>query len=130
MASPLLYRLLTYFIALVWLANGLLCKVLGLVPRHAAIVARILGPAHAGALTRLIGLAEIGVAVWLLSGVRRRECVALQIGLVAVMNALEYFLAPDLLLWGQANALFASLFIGLLYVYGFVLPRPLPASSC
>ena len=120
----LLYRTLTYLIALVWLVNGLLCKVLGLVPRHAAIVARILGPAHAGLLTRLIGLAEIGMAVWMLSGIRRRWCVLAQIGLVAVMNTLEYFLAPDLLLWGQANAVFAGLFVVLLYVYAFKLPRP------
>jgi hypothetical protein len=118
------YRLLTYLIALVWLANGLLCKVLGLVPRHAAIVARILGPAYAGPLTRLIGLAEIGLAVWIVSGLYRRRCVVSQMLLVAVMNALEAWLAPDLLLWGRANALFASLFIALLYNYEFVLPRP------
>jgi len=123
MASLLFYRTLTFLIALVWLVNGLLCKVLGLVPRHAAIVARILGLAHAGALTRLIGLAEIGMAIWVLSGVRRRWCVLAQMGLVAVMNMLEYCLAPDLLLWGRANALFASLFILLLYYYEFVLPR-------
>lgn len=123
MATPLLYRTLTYLIALVWLANGLLCKVLGLVPRHAAIVARILGPAYAGPLTRLIGLAEIGMAVWVFSGLKRRWCVLTQMGLVAVMNTLEYFLAPDLLLWGRANALFAGLFIGLLYYYEFGLPR-------
>ena len=48
-------RLITCLIALVWMANGLLCKLLMLVPRHAAIVARILGPAHASVLTRLIG---------------------------------------------------------------------------
>ena len=118
------YRVLTYLIALVWLANGLLCKVLGLVPRHAAIVARILGPAYAGPLTRLIGLAEIGMAIWLLSGLYRRWCVVAQMILVAVMNALEAWLAPDLLLWGRANAMFASLFIALLYYYEFVLPRP------
>ena len=56
-----MHRLITYLIALVWLANGLLCKVLLLVPRHAAIVARILGPTHAEVLTRLIGLSEIGM---------------------------------------------------------------------
>ena len=50
-----MHRLITYLIALVWLTNGLLCKVLMLVPRHAAIVARILGPAHASVLIRLIG---------------------------------------------------------------------------
>ncbi|RZK59333.1 MAG: hypothetical protein EOO59_07745 [Hymenobacter sp.] len=105
------------------MANGLLCKVLGLVPRHAAIVARILGPAHAGLLTRLIGVAEIGMAIWLLSGIKRRWCVLTQLGLVGAMNTLEFFMAPDLLLWGRANALFASLFILLLYYYGFVLPR-------
>ena len=50
-----MHRLITYLIALVWLTNGLLCKVLMLVPRHAAIVAGILGPAHASVLIRLIG---------------------------------------------------------------------------
>jgi hypothetical protein len=125
MAALIFHRLLTYFIALVWLANGLLCKVLNLVPRHAAIVARILGPAYAGPLTRLIGLAEIGMAIWLLSGIKRRWCVLAQMSLVAVMNTLEYVLAPDLLLWGRANALFASLFIGLLYYYEFGRPRSL-----
>jgi hypothetical protein len=124
MAPSLLYRSLTYLIALVWLANGLLCKVMGLVPRHEAIVARILGPAYAGPLTRLIGLAEIGMAVWLLSGIKRRWCVLAQMALVATMNTLEYVLAPDLLLWGRTNALFAGLFVGLLYYYEFVLPRP------
>jgi hypothetical protein len=118
------YRSLTYLITLVWLANGLLCKVLGLVPRHAAIVARILGPTYAGPLTRLIGLAEIGMAIWMVSGLYRRWCVVAQILLVAVMNTLEAWLAPDLLLWGRANALFASLFIALLYYYEFILPRP------
>ena len=118
------YRSLTYLITLVWLINGLLCKVLGLVPRHAAIVARILGPAYAGPLTRLIGLAEIGMAIWMVSGLYRRWCVVAQIMLVAVMNTLEAWLAPDLLPWGRANALFASLFIALLYYYEFVLPRP------
>lgn len=120
----MLYRSLTYLITLVWLVNGLLCKVLGLVPRHAAIVARILGPAYAGPLTRLIGLAEIGMAIWLLSGIKRRWCVLAQMGLVMAMNTLEFLLTPDLLLWGRANALFAALFVGLLYFYEFVLPRP------
>ena len=124
-----MYRLLTYLFALVWLINGLLCKLLHLVPRHEAIVARILGPAHAGPLTRLIGLAEIGMAVWLLSGIRRRWCVLAQMVLVATMNTLEFWLAPDLLLWGRANALFAGLFVGLLYYYEFVLPRPTPTPA-
>ncbi|GAB3325102.1 DoxX-like family protein [Hymenobacter humi] len=114
-----MHRLLTYLIAMVWLANGLLCKLLALVPRHEAIVARILGPAHAGLLTRLIGLAEIGMAVWVISGVKRRWCAAAQIALILSMNALETWLAPDLLLWGRANAFFAGLFCLLLYYHTF-----------
>lgn len=108
-------RLLTYLIALVWLVNGLFCKLLHLVPRHEAIVARILGPAHAGPLTRLIGVAEIGMACWVLSGLRARWCALAQIALVLTMNTLEALLAPDLLLWGRANALFAALFCLLIY---------------
>ena len=37
------HQVLHYLIAAVWLANGLFCKVLNLVPRHQQIVARILG---------------------------------------------------------------------------------------
>ncbi|MDO7847730.1 DoxX-like family protein [Hymenobacter sp. M29] len=112
-----MHRLFTYLIALVWLANGLLCKVLLLVPRHAAIVARILGPAHAPLLTRLIGLGEIGMAVWVLSGIRPRWCAWAQIALILSMNTLEAVLAHDLLLWGRFNAVFAVLFCALIYFH-------------
>ena len=114
-----MHRIFRYLIALVWLINGLLCKVLGLVPRHAAIVARILGPAHAGGLTPLIGLGEIGMALWVLSGVKSRLCALAQIVLILTMNALEAWLAPDLLLWGRANVVFAALFCLLIYVHTF-----------
>jgi uncharacterized membrane protein YphA (DoxX/SURF4 family) len=112
-----MHRFLTFFIALVWLANGLLCKVLLLVPRHAAIVARILGPEHASLLTRLIGLGEIGMALWVLSGIQPRWCAWAQIALILSMNTLEAVLAPDLLLWGHLNAVFAVLFCGLIYFH-------------
>ena len=112
-----MHRLITVLIALVWLANGLLCKVLLLVPRHATIVARILGPAHATLLTRLIGLGEIGMAFWVLSGIKARWCAWAQIALILSMNTLEAVLAPDLLLWGRLNAVFAVLFCLLIYVH-------------
>jgi hypothetical protein len=114
-----MHRTITYLIALVWLANGLLCKVLMLVPRHAAIVARILGPAHASLLTRLIGLSEIGMALWVLSGIKSRWCAGVQIVVILSMNTLEALLAPDLLLWGRANAVFAALFCLLIYFHTF-----------
>lgn len=123
-----LYALLTAALAAVWLVNGLLCKVLLLVPRHQLIVARILGETYAGPLTRAIGLAEIGMAVWVLSGIRRRLCVLVQIALVLTMNLLEFALASDLLLWQRLNLAFAALFGLGLYYYGFRL-RPRPAVS-
>ncbi|WP_460621993.1 DoxX-like family protein [Hymenobacter tenuis] len=104
-----------------WLANGLMCKLLHLVPRHEAIVARILGPTYAAPLTRLIGLAEIGVALWVLSRRWVRLNAGLQIAVVATMNIIEYFLAPELLLWHQFNSVFAGLFMLVVYYYGFVL---------
>lgn len=114
-----MHQLTSYLIALVWLANGLLCKVLQLVPRHEAIVARILGPGHAGTLALLIGLGEIGMAVWIVSGIQRRWCAMVQIALILSMNVLESWLAPDLLLWGRANALFAALFCLFIYYHTF-----------
>jgi hypothetical protein len=114
-------KLLKYGLAAVWLANGLLCKVLHLVPRHEAIVARILGPTYAAPITRAIGLAEIGMAIWVLSGRYIRLNAAAQIGLVVSMNVLEFWLAPDLLLWHRLNSVFAGFFVLVVYIYGFVL---------
>jgi len=109
------YRLINYFITLIWLVNGLFCKVLNFVPRHKAIVARILGPEHSSLFTFLIGLSEIVMACWILSGIMPRINVFMQILIISAMNILEFFLAPDLLLWGKANALFAFLFVLLIY---------------
>lgn len=83
----------------VWLANGLVAKVLGFVPRHRAIVARFFGDARAPFLTRMIGLGEIGMAVWILSGLQRPWCFAAQAILIVTMNALELLRARDLLLF-------------------------------
>ncbi len=80
---------LSCFFAAVWIANGLFCKVLDLVPRHRAIVARILGPTHAGVITKAIGVAEIFMAIWILSGVAGRINALTQIVIIATMNVLE-----------------------------------------
>ena len=99
------------FLASVWIVNGFICKVLNLVPRHEAIVARILGEEHAGLLTKLIGIGEIAMGLWVLSGKYRRINAIIQMLLVLVMNVIEFFLVPDLLLWGKLNLTFALLFI-------------------
>lgn len=107
-----LYQLNRYAIAAVWAVNGLLAKLLHLMPRHEQIVARILGPTYAAPLTRLIGVGELLIAAWVASGRWPGLSVAAQVGLILTMNALEFALAPDLLLWGRANLLFAGLFSG------------------
>lgn len=107
---------LNYGIAIVWFVNGLFCKVLNLVPRHRHIVERIIGSVHAAAFTRFIGFAEIAMAVWIVSGIKPRLNAITQTVVIATMNTIEFALAPDLLLWGRFNALFAFLFI-LLILY-------------
>lgn len=118
-----IHKSLTLVIALVWLINGLFCKVLDLVPRHREIIAAILGKEHADILTLLIGISEIVMAMWIVSGFKSRFNAALQIVIILTMNLLEFFLVPDLLLWGYGNLPFAVLLIGIVYYNEFVLNK-------
>lgn len=119
MADRTRYKFITYFIASVWLVNGLYCKVLNLVPRHQEIVASILSDEYSRFLTLIIGHAEIGMAIWILSGTRTRLNAFTQIIVIAIMNILEFLLVPNLLLWGKWNATFAFMFILLIYFNEF-----------
>ena len=125
MNDKTIHKILTYFIATVWIANGLFCKVLNLVPRHQEIVASILGNEHSRLLTILIGLSETLMTVWILSGIKTRLNAATQILVIATMNTLEFILVPDLLLWGKANSIFAFMFILLIYYNEFSLNKKL-----
>jgi hypothetical protein len=113
----LIHRALSFAIALVWLFNGLCCKVLAWVPRHQEIVARILGNDRAPLLTGAIGISEIIMTVWVLSRFRSRLCAATQITVILTMNVLEFFLVPDLLLFGRWNLLFAFLLCAVIAVH-------------
>jgi hypothetical protein len=121
--KPVLHKVITFIASAVWIANGLFCKLLNLVPRHQQIVARILGTTHAFAFTKAIGAAEVLMALWILSGIKSRLNAIVQILVIAVMNTIEFIAAPDLLLWGRMNAVFAFMFIVLIYYNGFVLNR-------
>jgi len=123
MTQTRIYKILTCCIATVWIANGLFCKVLNLVPRHEQIVARILGNDYSRPLTIIIGLSEIIMAVWILSGYKTKLNAIAQISVVATMNTLEFILVPDLLLWGKLNSLFASIFILVVYFNEFYLNK-------
>jgi hypothetical protein len=117
----ILNKLLNYCIAAVWLANGLFCKVLNLVPRHQQIVGRILGEQYSAVFTKVIGVAETAMAIWIISGIWSRINAITQIAVIAIMNVLEFILVPDLLLWGRLNLLFASVFILVIWYNSFYL---------
>ncbi|SIR09770.1 DoxX-like family protein [Maribacter ulvicola] len=96
-----------------------------MVPRHQEIVGSILGENYARPITVLIGGSEIIMAVWVVSKSNSRINALLQISVVSVMNMLEYFLVPDLLLWGKMNSVFALLFVGVVYYNEFILKQQL-----
>jgi len=125
MTDKTIHKLLTYCIAAIWIANGLFCKILNLVPRHQQIVAKILGNEHSRLFTIAIGFAEIFMAVWILSNIKSRLNAIAQIIIIATMNTLEFILVPDMLLWGKFNALFAFLLILVVYFNEFYLNRKL-----
>ena len=118
-----MYKLLTYLIAIVWLLNGLFCKVLNLVPRHQQIVAAILGNDQSELITVTIGILEVFMAIWILSGIQSRLNAIVQIVVVLTMSAIEFILVPQLLLFGRFNLLIALFFIGIIYCWEFVLNK-------
>ncbi|MES2479885.1 MAG: DoxX-like family protein [Bacteroidota bacterium] len=120
-----LRRAIVFFAAAVWMGNGLYCKILNRVPRHQQIVGRILNVDghNASLITLLIGFLEVLMAVWILIGIQRRFNVIIQIVIIGMMNILEFILASDLLLWGKLNALFAGLFILMIFINEFYQPQ-------
>ena len=108
--------------ALVWWGNGLLCKVLDMVPRHQEIVARILGDTHAREITVMIGCGEVLLGFWILSGWRWRWSVTVQVLGVLVMNVIEFMMARELLLFGSWNGLIALAYCAVVLYSGSVKP--------
>jgi uncharacterized membrane protein YphA (DoxX/SURF4 family) len=83
--SPKLIRL---SIALVWLYQGLWCKVLGGVPRHEAVIETVpfIGSV-AGHITLIaLGLLECGIGLWVLYGRWIRQAAMVQTVLLVAMN--------------------------------------------
>ena len=82
----------------VWIFHGLYSKLLRGIPRHRAIVARVLGERHADLATKAIGVGEIVLGLWVFSGWQRVPCAAVQTLALVSMNVLEIALAADLLI--------------------------------
>ncbi len=112
-------KILNICIAIVWLVNGLYCKILGGVPRHEEIVALILGPRYAFEFTKIIGFLEVLMCIWILSRFKSRTCAIIQIAVILLMNVIEFINAPQLLLFGKMNLFFAVLFSILIYITEF-----------
>jgi DoxX-like family len=117
------HKFLSFCIAAIWIANGLFCKILNLVPRHELIVAKILGNEYSRTWTMIIGCAETLMAIWVLSGHRSRLNAITQIFIIAAMNILELIFVPDMLLWGKANGIFAFILIFAIYFNEFYLNK-------
>ncbi len=121
MKRPVIYKILTFLISLVWLINGLYAKVLGFVPRHREIVARILGEDISFIAVKVIGVLEICMFIWVISGKYSRLNAVLQIAVVMTMNILEFVIAPDLLLFGRLNIILALVFVTVIYLNEFII---------
>jgi hypothetical protein len=106
-----------YGSATLWLAFGLVFKILGLVPRHRDIVARVVGDGVAAPVTLAVGAAEVGLALWILSGVRPRWCAAAQTLAIGTMNVIELRVARDLLLAPVAMVLANLVFLSLVWYW-------------
>jgi SAM-dependent methyltransferase len=92
-----------WFVAGVWLVQGLYSKLLTGVPRHLAIVRSVpyLGE-HAHVVLPLVGVAEVALAIWILSGVAPICCAATQTVALLSMNVIELTWAREHLLCSAA----------------------------
>jgi hypothetical protein len=117
------WRALTTLLVLVWGANGLWAKVLGQVPRHEAIVAAFVGETAARVFVVLIGLSELVMVAWILSRRFPLLCAAAQVAVVMTMNVREQTAAPELLLFGRYNLLWATLFSALVVAWHRLRPK-------
>ncbi len=116
-----LYVIIRFVIAMVWLINGLVCKMMNVVPRHQEIVSEILSTGIPRTITFLIGIAEVIMAIWILSGKYFKINIYTQISVIAAMNILEYIFVPDLLMFGKLNIVFAGVLIVTIYVNAFII---------
>ncbi len=75
-------------VALMWIYEGLWCKILGFAPRQAAVVGSVpfLSLISAHRVLIGIGLFECVIAIWILSGWQAVRAAIVQIALLVGMN--------------------------------------------
>jgi hypothetical protein len=86
-------------IALVWVYQGLWCKLFGFEPRHRGILesALFLSPTRARQALAALGVLECFIAAWVLSGIHAREAAAAQTLLLVSMNTAGLWWARSLI---------------------------------
>jgi len=75
-------------IALVWLYEGLWCKIFGRMGSQMEVVAAVpgLGARFGGSFLKVLGVAEVALAVWVMSGVEPGACAITQTALLILLN--------------------------------------------
>jgi len=89
LASVVPIELIRGAVALVWLYEGLWCKLLGKMPHQVDVVAAhpLFGPRSAATVLYAIGVVELGLAGWVVSGWQPVWCALTQTVLLVAMNA-------------------------------------------
>jgi uncharacterized membrane protein YphA (DoxX/SURF4 family) len=109
-----------FLIGGVWIFHGLYSKLLRRIPRHRAIVARILGEHHADLATNAIGIAEICLGIWVMTGWQRVPCAAVQTLALIAMNTLEIRLAADLLISARGMVALNAAFLVVIWCWALL----------
>lgn len=107
----------------VWVFHGLYSKILNGIPRHRLIVGKILGAANAGLATKLIGLLEVLLGVWAFTGWQPAGCATVQTAALVSMNALEIYLAKELLISSVGMVVLNAGFLALVWHWAFFSAR-------
>jgi hypothetical protein len=115
--SPRARTFIGLAIGCVWVFHGLYSKILEGIPRHRAIVSRILGEDLAQSATIGIGIAEVLLGIWALTGWNRRACAFIQTLAIAAMNTLEIIRANDLLISAPGMVLLNAAFLSIVWFW-------------
>ena len=70
-------------------------------------------------MTLAIGISEVALGIWILLGYFKKWKAIFQMILIASMNILEFTIAPEFLLWGRWNIVFADIFIFIIYWFQY-----------
>ena len=76
-------------VALVWLYEGLWCKILGRVRSQVDVVTAVprLGPLFGSQFLKALGVVEIALAIWVMTGIAPGTCALAQTALLIALNA-------------------------------------------